>query len=80
MTTGDRKLFWESSPLSAMIDFAPSETHRRATQLSTQIIIPRAVDDVFAFFADAGNLESITPELKRIFQYRHEQLTRTLTL
>ena len=30
--------------------------------LSTQIRLPRSIDEIFEFFSDATNLESITPE------------------
>ena len=30
--------------------------------LDAELVLPRPIDEVFAFFADAGNLEVITPE------------------
>ena len=38
------------------------DTERRASCLSTRIVIPQAVNAVFDFFSDAGNLQAITPE------------------
>lgn len=42
----------------------PEMTFARATgrvHLRTELWLPRPLDEVFAFFADAGNLETITP-------------------
>ena len=41
------------------------DPERRAMRLSTRIFLPRSIDSVFAFFADAGNLETITPKSLR---------------
>lgn len=30
-------------------------------ELKTEILVPHPLDDVFAFFSDAGNLEKLTP-------------------
>lgn len=38
---------------------------KRGYRLETSVWLPRAIDDVFAFFADAHNLDLITPEWLR---------------
>ncbi len=47
--------------MAALIDFDPDPDHRGATNLSTEFLLPLPIDSVFDFFADASNLESITP-------------------
>ena len=44
-----------------MIDFTPAPGHANLTQLRTQILLPASQRNVFDFFADAGNLELLTP-------------------
>ena len=44
-----------------MISFSDSPDHPNAFRLTASIEVPSVVDDVFPFFADAANLEAITP-------------------
>ena len=40
---------------------SPCPSRRRSFVLETELLVPRPIDEVFAFFADARNLERITP-------------------
>lgn len=47
----------DSSPVS----ISPSSTHKGQWELLAELWLPQKRDQVFDFFADAGNLERITP-------------------
>lgn len=51
----------EYSDLAASIQFSFDLNHRHAATLRTQILLPESIETVFDFFADAGNLEALTP-------------------
>lgn len=44
-----------------MIEITRDVNHAGRFQLSTEAVVPAAVDDVFSFFADAANLQVLTP-------------------
>jgi len=47
--------------LATMISFTDSPDHQQAFRLTAVFEVPYSVENVFPFFADAGNLEAITP-------------------
>ena len=47
--------------MPSLVHFVPCQGDAIGTLLRTQIQIPRSIETVFDFFADAANLESITP-------------------
>ena len=42
-------------------DIQPHPSRRGVYRLTTELIVPRPIDEVFAFYAEAANLEQITP-------------------
>lgn len=50
-----------SSPDSTPIQIAPHATRRGVYRLEAQLWLARPIEEVFAYFADAFNLEQITP-------------------